>query len=331
MLDIRHQTSIWSKIKYSAIDLNQPFLKNKYNALVLSSFREMGISDLFMVGDSVEDLPRNMQAEEWNGGPKFTEAFHKLSKEKYINPGLYLALVLKEFKDQDCNEKLLIGYLSRALRSFPSFLREPDLAYKLKSELEKDGSNVKLNMDPDQDLKGKVDIEITYKNNIFNIWSYQASKRGLPNTLERLKGFRGDVRNGINILCPVKTELVNSYKIAESSLHKNKERIEDWKDKKKKAPRQNQRRINECNEKIQHWTNEYSDKKNKLHKLKKQLSKEFEIEHGWLLHSDEYVGRVKNKINQYINNSNCTQYDQLLKKLLYVDDFIENINIFNKQ
>ena len=329
MLDIDQQTSNWSKIKYSETDLDQPFLKENYNALVLSSFNEMGISDLFMVGNSVESLPRNSQSEDLNG-PKFSNAFHILIKADLINPGLYLALILNEFMDKSLSEQLLVGYLSRALRSFASFLREPDLAYKLKSELEKDCKVVEVNMDPDQDVKKHVDIEVLYKEHVFNIWSYQATKRGLPHTLDRLSGNRGPVCDGINILCPLKTEEGQLLIKKKVRLLKKREQIEDWKHKSTQNPTSS--RLKQCNDNIQKYTEEYSDMKQELNDLYQQLSKELVIKHGWFLHSDEYIIQVKKIMNKCINgDENFIPYDHLQKIILGPEDFVKKINVFRKK
>ena len=205
MIDIDNQTDIWSKTKYKDIKLDKKIVDPKYFDLVWSSFLEMGIYDKFMNGNSVESLPRNDQSENLNG-PKFSNAFHELNNKNQISPGLYLAFIVNQFMNGGNNKVLLTGYLSRALRSFASFMREPDLAYKLKAILEKDDKSVVVNMDPKQDIKKHVDIVINFKEHTFNLWSYQATRRGLPNTLDRLSGNRGEVCDGINILCPLRTE-----------------------------------------------------------------------------------------------------------------------------
>ena len=74
--------------------------------------------------------------------------------------------ILNQFMDQGYNQDLLIGYLARALRSFASFMREPDLAYKLMSLLEKEDKSTTVNMDPQQDVKKHVDIVVEYKGTV---------------------------------------------------------------------------------------------------------------------------------------------------------------------
>ena len=227
MLDIDLKTEEWAKTFYKEINLDDISINPSYKDLVWETFSEMGILNKYMTGDSVESLPRNSESENLNG-PKFSDAFHFLNNQMIVSPGLYLAYILNEYMDKNLDKKLLTGYLSRALRSFASFMREPDLAYKLKTCLEKECDTVTVNMDPKQDIKGHVDILVSYKSRIFNIWSYQATRRGLPNTIDRLSGNRGEICDGINILCPLKTEDAQNLVKKKNSILKKRKQINNW-------------------------------------------------------------------------------------------------------
>ena len=328
MLDIDLKTEEWAKTFYKEINLDDISIKPSYKDLVWETFSEMGILNKYMTGDSVESLPRNSESENLNG-PKFSDAFHFLNNQMIVSPGLYLAYILNEYMDKNLDKKLLTGYLSRALRSFASFMREPDLAYKLKTCLKKDCDNVTVNMDPKQDIKGHVDILVSYKSRIFNIWSYQATRRGLPNTIDRLSGNRGEICDGINILCPLKTEDAQNLVKKKNSILKKRKQIKNWENELLSSPTPSReiklRELLEKNKKI------LIEMKEQLNSLYNDLSEEVIIKNNWFLHAENYVNSVKNMMDKYLQEeSQYIEYDELKRIIQGPEVFVKNINIFSK-
>ena len=328
MLDIDLKTEEWAKTFYKEINLDDISIKPSYKDLVWETFSEMGILNKYMTGDSVESLPRNSDSENLNG-PKFSDAFHFLNNQMIVSPGLYLAYILNEYMDKNLDKKLLTGYLSRALRSFASFMREPDLAYKLKTCLKKDCDNVTVNMDPKQDIKGHVDILVSYKSRIFNIWSYQATRRGLPNTIDRLSGNRGEICDGINILCPLKTEDAQNLVKKKNSILKKRKKIKNWENELLSSPTPSReiklRELLGKNNKI------LIEMKEQLNSLYNDLSEEVIIKNNWFLHAENYVNSVKNMMDKYLQEeSQYIEYDELKRIIQGPEIFVKNINIFSK-
>ena len=328
MLDIDLKTEEWAKTFYKEINLDDISIKPSYKDLVWETFSEMGILNKYMTGDSVESLPRNSDSENLNG-PKFSDAFHFLNNQMIVSPGLYLAYILNEYMDKNLDKRLLTGYLSRALRSFASFMREPDLAYKLKTFLKKDCDNVTVNMDPKQDIKGHVDILVSYKSRIFNIWSYQATRRGLPNTIDRLSGNRGEICDGINILCPLKTEDAQNLVKKKNSILKKRIQINNWENELASSPTPSReiklRELLEKNNKI------LIEMKEQLKSLYNDLSEEVIIKNNWFLHAENYVNSVKNMMDKYLQEeSQYIEYDELKRIIEGPEIFVKNINIFSK-
>jgi len=328
VLNIDSTTEIWSKTKYKDINLDDISIESNLQDLVWESFDEMGILDKFMTGDSVESLPRNNDSENLNG-PKFSNAFHFLNKKMIVSPGLYLAFILNQYMGDGFEKKLLTGYLSRALRSFASFMREPDLAYKLKNCLEKEGDEVTVNMDPKQDIKGHVDIVINYKGETFNIWSYQATRRGLPNTIDRLSGNRGEICDGINILCPLRTEDAQTLVKKKSSILKKQSTIRNWESELNSNPTNS--RLNTIEGLIKKNTLALEKMKKELQSLYSDMSKEVIIKNNWFLHATDYVDSVKDLMDQYlVEKSQFIKYDELKRIIIGPEKFVKNINIFTK-
>lgn len=328
MIDVDSCVENWANEKYSRV-----FTENisKYNEILEiseKSFEEMGIHGLPMTGNSVESLPRDTKSENLNG-PKFSNAFHILSNLNNLKPSTYLLEITENYLSKNLDQKLLVGYLSRALRSFASFMREPDLAWKLRRILIKDDNNAKVDMNPDLDVKAHVDIRVFYKSHIFNLWSYQSTSRGLPNTIDRLSGNRGEVCEGINVLCPFKTEDAQILLNKKSSFKKKKKKITNWKNELNNNP--SKKRKTNLVELINKNQKQFDELKNEINNQYNTLSKEVIIKNGWFLHADDYVISIKNMLEKCIEDSdNITDYKNLRKILLGPQEFISKVNIFKK-
>lgn len=328
MMDIDSKTDIWSRTKYKEIELDREVIDPQYFGLVQESFVELGIAEKFMVGSSVESLLR-VNAAESMSGPKFSDAFHELNNKNLVSPGLYLALILNKFMDEGRQQNLLSGYLARALRSFASFMREPDLAYKLKILLEVEDESVSVNMDPEQDVKKHVDIVVCYKDKIFNLWSYQATRRGLPNTIDRLSGNRGEVCDGLNILCPLRTEEAQEYVNKKTSIEKKQKKLEGWEEERNEGPSPARKRA--LDGMIQRNQSKLIEMKDDVKNLYDSLSREIIIKNGWFLHAPDYVETVKEFMDQCLQDEdNFMRYEDLQEIILRPQNIVKDISIFKK-
>ena len=328
MMDIDSKTDVWSRTKYKEIELDREVIDPQYFGLVQESFVELGIAEKFMVGSSVESLLR-VNAAESMSGPKFSDAFHKLNNKNLVSPGLYLALILNKFMDEGRQQNLLSGYLARALRSFASFMREPDLAYKLKILLEVEDESVSVNMDPEQDVKKHVDIVVRYKGKIFNLWSYQATRRGLPNTIDRLSGNRGEVCDGLNILCPLRTEEAQEYVNKKTSIEKKQKKLGGWEEERNEGPSPARKRA--LDGMIQRNQSKLIEMKDDVKNLYDSLSREIIIKNGWFLHAPDYVETVKEFMDQCLQDEdNFMRYEDLQEIILRPQNIVKDISIFKK-
>tara|TARA_B100000676_G_C17967571_1_gene781262 strand:- start:53 stop:1042 length:990 start_codon:yes stop_codon:yes gene_type:complete len=328
LINIDKLTDQWASQKYSIVFEKNKILDVKLASLAKNCFAEMGINDLYMNGESVESLPRNSSSENLNG-PKFSDAFHELGNNNILSPANYLLKIINNYESSNLNRELIVGYLSRALRSFASFLREPDLAYKLKNLLIKDDPSVSVDMNPEQDIKGHVDILLTYKKFVFNLWSYQATSRGLPNTIDRLRGNRGEVLEGINILCPLKTEDAQVLVKRGNSLRKKRERINKWKIELDQNPSISRKK--QLESLILKNTKQADELRDEIKENYEILSKEVIIKNGWFLHSENYINLIRKEIESSIaNNSEIISYIELKKILSGPFKFTKEINAFKK-
>lgn len=98
-----------------------------------------------------------------------------------------------------------LGLLGRALRSFPSFLRERDLGEEIERQLGLHLQNhVHLTRSEADDLKGKGDwvLRDERAQTLLTVHSYLVSDRSTYHLLQRLQGQRGELPSGLHLLCP---------------------------------------------------------------------------------------------------------------------------------
>ena len=299
MLNIEEYIEIWSRTKFGEVQIDASIDPTNIS-LIKTSLFDLGLEDKFMDGFSTEKLLVQTNAE-GSGGEKMTEIFHECIKNNNLSPAMYLASFADRYIKKNKDLSKLNGFLARAMRSFGAFLREPDLAYKLVNELGNFYKSIEINMDPDQDLKRHIDIEIICDGNILNVWSYQASDRGLPNTIDRLVGNRGAVATGINVLCPINTFSAQKFIDKRKSLEKKKEQIENWENELTQKISNSRRRTVERN--LIKNRDLYQDLKIALKSKEDEITKEVSLNNGWFLYSDFYVKEMALIIKETLNGS----------------------------
>lgn len=154
-----------------------------------------------MDGNSVEDLPKDEAAEKYEG-IRFTEVVNEIKGDDF-SPAKYMAQITKLCDDKKLTDEMTVALLARGLRAFPSFLREIDIEEQLNNVLTRRKMNYKIIRNPEMDIVQHTDIMLRIEDRDYRIWLFQNSERGIYNTKQRLKGERGEIPNGIHILCPI--------------------------------------------------------------------------------------------------------------------------------
>ena len=275
-------------------------------------------------------LKKLPKTSENSGGLNYSEVFHKLIAENNINPGLFLAVYASDYLNSSHKESKLTGFLARGMRTFASLIREQDLAINMKNSLITEDETVLIEMDPDQDTKTHVDIRITFRNKIFNLWSYQASKNAIyPHTIERVTGQRNEIPNGFHILCPINTDEGKTLLEKRISLEKNSKTIINWTE----QFNDSKKTQNSLRKKLLDQIKRAEDKililKNDVEKLETICLNEIEISEGWFFYSDKYIKRVAEIINKANINIDF-QYNELKNILLKPETILRKITVFNK-
>lgn len=189
------QMSEWAKHKYStgleAIPNPDPAIKQKTKEVLFGLRRYYS----YMNGYSIENLHRDDRAE-ISKDVLFSYEFHRMAESNYISPAFFAYRIVEKSCRNGAFPPHTQGLVSRGLRIFPSFLRELCLAYKIKYYL----PDAITKSDVNNDVNKHTDILLSINGSDYRIWSYQSNS--LYNTKRKIKGYRGELPNGIFVLCP---------------------------------------------------------------------------------------------------------------------------------
>ena len=329
MINVREKMDTWNQETY------EEFVRNHYDKKIaeaaISVFDELQITDKKMNGSSCEKLPK---AEEGTIGLKttFSEFFHRETENSLFSPASYLVSILVEAQNRNISRSKYAGILSRGLRSFTSFLREPDLAIQLDDLLKNRISAYSISLNPKQDSKDHTDILIQTDNLLFRLWLYQFSSRGLPHDIERLTEKRGKLPAGIHILCPLCTQVANDYQEQKDSLLKLEDRIIRKKDKLEHCGAKAFKAKSKLSDEIENLLEEKKQKQYSVDLLKSKKEDELTEIHSWFLYSESNAKRIAEIIINTINNQQrIDTYDHVYNMLTAAEKYIGSNSIFLKE
>lgn len=151
-----------------------------------------------MDGNSVQNLKRNNAAEGYEQ-IRFSDIVNRLKNDTDFTPVKYMAQITKQCEEIKLPESMTIGLLSRGLRIFPSFLREIDVEEQLENILAERENPYAIIRNTEMDVTQHTDIMVSVGGRDYRIWLFQNSKRGICNTIKRLREERGKLPKGIHI------------------------------------------------------------------------------------------------------------------------------------
>ncbi len=199
--NVRNFTKAWAKKTYAegVADYKKVADDPKSFALVKRVLDDLGIADKPMTGDSCAGLPR---IDEGRTTVRFSGVVDDLI-EVFLTPASYVAeVVLRSRANRPESE--VAGEAARALRAFPSFLREMDLGWKVGEECGRRGLAADARTaDVDADIAEHTDVFLKLDGKDYRLWSYLNSGRGLANVASKLSGARGEVPAGVHVMCPI--------------------------------------------------------------------------------------------------------------------------------
>lgn len=128
--DIRKYMGVWKQQTYrSGLEYCYAIKKDRQAyELTIEVLQLQNLNDKAMDGNSVQNIPIK---NEGKVDILFSDIFWDIAGE-YITPVYYVASIVKQCVERDItNSNQVAGIVGRGLRSFPSFLREMDLTYKI--------------------------------------------------------------------------------------------------------------------------------------------------------------------------------------------------------
>lgn len=174
------------------------FMPKKDREKCLWVMDELGILDKKMTGESVQGL-LNID-EGFAGGIYFTEVFEKWANGKFLSPASFILCLIREYEMTGLPfDGNIIGTVGRGLRGLPSFIREIDLADKLKLTLPNSSC---IRTRAIEDMKDHTDVRLEYNGIFYRVFSYQNTGHSLKNMVSKILGERGSTPNGHCLLCP---------------------------------------------------------------------------------------------------------------------------------
>ena len=199
--DIQTYMSCWGQHTYCE-EIDRFFVLRDNVAMrrrMIAYMERLNIINRYMDGNSVTNLLRIADAERNNVVvPRYTEVFNQWINMSYISPLTYIYQICANIPD-NISEELACGIIARGLRAFPSFFRELELAKQIEARIS--GCTMHAR-NTEVDIVQHTDILLEYNNTLYRLWSYQSSDSGIRNTSERFSGRRGEIPNGIHIMCP---------------------------------------------------------------------------------------------------------------------------------
>ncbi len=192
-------TRYWNEIRYADGFPGRVPLNEDLKTRTIDCFRELGILDTYMNGNSIMGLPRNNPAERL-GAINYSELFHNMTENNsFFSPAYFAYRIVEKYcnSTEEYNSHIAKGYICRGFRTLASMFREMCLEYKIKTRL----PEATISVGAEQDINEHTDLMIRYNGNVFRIWSYQSNN--LSNTIRKINGERGELPSGLYILCPL--------------------------------------------------------------------------------------------------------------------------------
>lgn len=322
---IREKCAEWSDQTFEQMLLHLCGFTGKIIERTSKCFSELELTDKSVDGYASEKLPKTEEGRAVNS-VNYTDTFHDVLGNDNFTPVLYLATLVERFFDTNGQDGKLNGFIARGIRTLTSFLREPDFAESLKECMADMNLPITAELSPIGDAADHTDVLLTLNGEIYRVWLFQSSKRGLPHDIDRITGKRGELPAGIHVLCPLRTELAMDFDKKRKQSDKEKEKIINTKD----ALSRCSVKAVKTRAKLEDRLNNYKQKRlsleSELKGIEPAVSEELDIVEGWYFYSGKHVRRIAELIKQ------CERMDyyEVVRVLLAPEVFLATPKIFVK-
>jgi hypothetical protein len=309
-------------------NLNAPKYQEKVSSAVLRilSNEWFGIANLQISGFAVERLPRNGEQRTYQ--VRFAGGFHDLIDDNDFCPVLYMLELTKRVYDlgQPDNDDMLAGFLARAFRSLTSFLKEPAFAEDLRECLLARGISHEISMSQEEDAVHHTDVKAVVNGKVFRFWIYQCSDNGIPHDIDRVSGRRGELPEGIHVLCPLHTSEAIELGTLESRCSRYKLKLVKWKEQLGAKINKNTKAYRDLEDKISTKEKEVFELKSRMHNIYQNTR--VDIINGFFLYPKHYVEIIATKILS--SDLSADEYQRIHDMMEAPRRYVSELNFFKK-
>ncbi len=327
MKNLREESDIWAKQLFEE-QLNdiEKFGEKDCFQEAKEAFIRLNIYKKPVNGYACEGLPKT---EENRTGVSinYTDVFHNVCIHEFT-PTKYLFELVRIFLNSGAEKNKLDGFLARGLRTLTSLLREPDFAERILVYLKIFDTEAVTELCPKQDAVDHTDVLIRFKGEIYRVWLFQFSERGLPHDIERITGKRGELPDGFHVLCPLKTELALEYVKHLRKQEKISKRLELEAVKLEKCSLKALKRREAIIEKVETLKEIKKEVRIQLGQEKERMQEELDVVNGWFFYSNKYLKKVAEALAL---NANYDLYENVREKFLWPEKYLRDVRFFKKE
>jgi|LauGreDrversion4_2_1035121.scaffolds.fasta_scaffold35834_3 hypothetical protein len=212
----------WRQFSFNdALGLSRGHVAERACDAVARAFDELGIAERVIAGENFKGLSA---AEAGNPLTLFSTAFNDTVLNPSAHdrtPAAYVARWVERHDDYS-DPRVLTGYIARALRAMPSFLREEALAGDLRLLLCAAGVDALVIRDPNEDYSNHTDILVKVSSRTYRIWTFVFSEQSFNRTAMKLTGR---LPAGIHVLCPLELEQFGRIETTYLSIEKRRKAL----------------------------------------------------------------------------------------------------------
>jgi len=326
MNNIRRHCGIWAQRTFAEMLNDLEDIDPNIKRVTSRCLKRLGLLNKKVNGYACEKLPKT---EEGHTGVdiNYTDVFHALYSKRDFTPVSYLVELIRRYMEQEGKTNRLDGFVARGIRTFTSLIREPDFAESLLQCLSSSRVSPKVLLHARQDAKDHTDILLTYLSKEYRIWLFQFSNRGLPHDIERVTGRRGELPQGIHVLCPLKTVYAVDYDWFVKKLAKTKNRIQEISRDLESCSKAAHKTRGRLKERLQTLKTELNEYEQEFREVSKIAASELDIVEGWYFYSDAHVKRIAELIRE---GEKPHKYEQVVDILLAPERFLSEARMFEK-
>lgn len=305
------------------------------NSRIRSALRKSRLLNQNITGESVTGLKRSAEEQFLKGiNISYSRAFNEASMSPEKLPCLFLQTLALNFDFRRASKEHFEGVVARGLRTFPSLLRERDFGENLErfikaSDLPRKDFNITVK--PEEDISRHTDVLLRLSGCDYRIWLYQFTKAGLPHDMERVLGRRGELPEGLHVLCPLKTVIALEKEKLEGRLAWLADRLERKKARYGRYTNKECKGAVECGQVSRDIESQIKQTQSKLEEVSNAADLEICTINGWYFYSEKKVERLLKAIYDVsLNKTQPDSYSDVSRILIGPEKYLGDIRFFLK-